>query len=157
MMEAQNDLKNALISGTIVGIATAITGALCAVVGQRNPITPMNAVSHIVWGQSALWQDKLSLKYSGTGALLHYFSSVWWAYIYEHWFGKEAEKRGVAKGLQNGAAVSAIAYVTDYHLIPKRLSPGIETRLPKYSLWVIFGTIALTLPLRGLIKKYQHK
>ena len=156
-MELKRHFKNALISGTIVGVATGIAGSAYAMADRKNPVGPINAVSHIVWGNEAIKQDDVTLKYTGTGVILHYFSSIWWALIYEGWFGRKAERKGVSTALKSGAVVSGLAYVVDYHLIPDRLSPGFETRLSKYSLPIMFGVIALTLPLRSIFKHKYSK
>ena len=156
-MDFKRHFKNALISGTIVGIATGIAGSVYAMADRKNPVAPINAVSHIVWGKEAIRRDDVTLKYTGTGALLHYFSSIWWALVYESWFGRKAEKKGARNALKNGVIVSGLAYIVDYHLIPDRLSPGFETRLSKYSLPLMFGVIALTLPLRSIVKHRQSR
>jgi hypothetical protein len=53
--------------------------------------------------------------------------------------------------LLRGAAVSAAAYVTDYHLVPRRLTPGFELRLPRLALAPIYAALAVGLSLRDLL------
>ena len=55
--------------------------------------------------------------------------------------------------LLGGAAVAAAAYVTDYRVVPKRLTPGWESRVTGRSLAAIYTVLALSLPLRGLLRR----
>ncbi|HYE37261.1 hypothetical protein [Methylocaldum sp.] len=143
---------DALISGTIAGIATTLVAAACGTAERSGAVAPLNAVSHITWGDRAARQKDVSLKYTGTGFVLNHASAVLWATLYERWFGRVAESGDVAKALMGGAVVAGLAYLTNYHLAPERLTPGFEKRLSAKSLAAVFGTLALSLPLRGLLQ-----
>lgn len=143
---------DALISGTLAGIATAVAETLCGQAEHRGAASPLNAVSHIAWGDEAARHKDVSLKYTGTGFLFNHAAAVMWASVYEHWFGQAAERGEVGKALTGGAAVAGLAYLTDYHLVPERLTPGFEKRLSGRSMAAVFGALALSLPLRGLIQ-----
>jgi hypothetical protein len=56
-----------------------------------------------------------------------------------------------------GAGVSALAYVTDYHVVPKRLTPGWEERVSNRSLALIYAVLALSFPVRGLLRHWSRK
>jgi hypothetical protein len=47
--------------------------------------------------------------------------------------------------------ISAAAYVTDYHIVPKRLTPGFEMRIPRVALAGVYAALALGLSARDLI------
>ncbi len=47
--------------------------------------------------------------------------------------------------------VAGIAYVTDYRLVPRRLTPGYEKRVSGRSLFVIYGVLALSLGAGALL------
>jgi hypothetical protein len=111
---------------------------------KRAHITPLNATSHIIWGDEAALQDSPSLKYTLSGFLLNHASAIFWAF-YEKWFGRgsasEHDRAGgrtapapLTEPILGAAAVTTAAYVIDYHLIPKRLTPGFEKRLSAKSL-----------------------
>lgn len=51
-----------------------------------------------------------------------------------------------------GAAVSTLACVTDYHVVPKRLTPGFELRLPAGALAAAYAALALGLSARELLE-----
>ncbi|CAI8844843.1 hypothetical protein [Methylocaldum szegediense] len=142
---------NALISGTIAAIATTLAAAACGKAERSGAIAPLNAVSHITWGNRAARREDVSLKYTGTGFVLNHAAAVLWASLYERWFGRDAESGNVARALAGGAVVAGLAYLTDYHLVPERLTPGYEKRLSGKALAAVFGSLALSLPLRGLL------
>jgi hypothetical protein len=165
--ESQGFLKRAMASGTISGLATA-TAAL--VEGKRETgsyYAPLNATSHIIWGDEAALQDSPSLKYTLTGFLLNHASAIFWAF-YEKWFGRgsasEHDRAGgrappapLAESIFGAATVTTAAYVIDYHLIPKRFTPGFEKRLSPKSLATIFVTLAIGLAARDLIGVVREK
>lgn len=165
--ESQGVLKRAIGSGTISGLATAVA---TIVEGKRETgsyYAPLNATSHIIWGNEAARQDSPSLKYTLTGFLLNHSSTIFWALFYEKLFGRHSAERGRADGLTastplgkpilGAAAVTTAAYVVDYHLIPKRFTPGFEKRLPAKSLATIFVTLAIGLAARDLIEAAGEK
>lgn len=165
--ESQGILKRAIVSGTISGLATA-TAAL--VEGKRETgsySAPLNATSHIIWGDEAALQDSPSLKYTLTGFLLNHASTIFWALFYEKLFGRHraaydrGEDRAAAAPLTEpilgAATVTTAAYVIDYHLIPKRFTPGFEKRLSAKSLATIFVTLAIGLAARDLIEVAREK
>jgi hypothetical protein len=144
--------RNAFISGTIAGVATALTAALCARRYGITSVAPINAVSHVLWGDEARAQDTLSVKYTGTGFVTNHAACIFWAAIYEALFGSDARRGEAGKALLGAALVTGAAYVTDYHLVPKRLTPGYELRLRGGALAAIYGALAAALPLRGLLR-----
>ena len=85
--------------------------------------------------------------------LLNAGACVFWATFYERYFGRAADRGDVSTALAGGGIVAAAAYVTDYHLVPKRLSPGWEHRLSGRSLVATYAVLALSLRLRGLLAK----
>jgi hypothetical protein len=152
----RNAALDALISGTIAGIATALVAAARGRTEARSAVAPLNAASHMVWGKRATWQKRPTLKYTGTGFVVHHMASVLWATVYERLFGR-SDSRSIPKAVTHGALVSALAYLVDYHLVPKRFTPGFETRLSATSLALIYGVLALSLPLRALVEKGKRK
>jgi hypothetical protein len=46
--------------------------------------------------------------------------------------------------------VAATAYVVDYHVVPRRLTPGFELRLRGAAFAGVFATLALGLAAREL-------
>lgn len=145
-------IERALVSGTIAGTAIVVAAALAGKRETSSYAAPINATSHILWGGVAAQKDRLSWKYTGAGLLLNHAAAVFWAACYEKLMSGRA-RRGTARPLLGGALVSAAAYVTDYHLVPKRLTPGYEERLSGKSLALIYGVLALGLAARDLLRQ----
>lgn len=134
-------------------LATVGTTAAVAAFGKRelnDAAAPLNATSHIVWGDEAAEQDGLSAKYTLVGGVLNATAVASWAVLQRALFGRWSQKGGLTRPLAAGAAVAAIAYVTDYHIVPKRLTPGFEKRLSKGALAAMYGVLALTLAIGSL-------
>jgi hypothetical protein len=132
-------------TGKLASVVTAATAAACGQVELGKPFAPINAVSHITFGDEATRQDQASLKYTLTGALLNDSACVSWAMLHEQLFGRAAREKKWPLVVAGGGAVAALAYFTDYYLVPKRLTPGFEHRLSQRSLFLIYASMALAL------------
>ena len=147
--------KQTLVEGApkakIVGAASLASVALAGAIEDRDAVAPVNAISHIVWGDEAYEQRELSLKYTGTAVLLNDVSVAGWAYLHEWLFGKAQDEGKIGTSLVGGAAISLLAYLIDYHLVPKRFKPGFERHLQPKSLVFIYVILALALGLGGFL------
>jgi hypothetical protein len=146
-----------LTTGKLASIATTGAAALCGQMELGKPFAPINAISHIAFGDDALDQDEASLKYTVTGALLNDGACVSWAALYEQFFGRDAQQGKVPLVITGGALISALAYVVDYRLVPKRFTPGLEQRLSSRSLLFIYTVLALSLAAGSLINARRGK
>jgi hypothetical protein len=122
-----------------------LAAAVCGKIETGRAGAALNAVSHITWGKEALASDELSWKYTAIGIALNAAANTLWAALYEMFFGREAAKRDLTRALGGGAVVSAIAYFTDFHVVPARLTPGFEKRLSKRRVLAIYTVLALGL------------
>ena len=144
-------LGRALVSGTLAAAAVTAVAALASRRVTGSHASALNAVSHFLWGEGAARRNAVSVKYTGVGLAANYGASVLWAALYEL-LGK---KRTPARALRDGALVSAAAYVVDYHVVPKRFTPGFELRLPGRALAGIYAALALGLALRDAVSASQ--
>lgn len=129
-------LGRVVLSGAFAGTAAAIAVSLAGRRETGSYPAPLNATSHIVWGDSAARHDELSAKYTGTGTLLHYGAALFWAALHEALPGRAPAR----------AAITALtAYVVDYHVVPRRLTPGFELRVSPGALAMVYGALALGL------------
>ncbi|SFN74488.1 hypothetical protein [Nitrosospira briensis] len=165
MEKERSVLSRAVKSGTISGLAAAAVASMAGKRENGSYAAPLNATSHIIWGDKAEKQDQASLKYTLTGFLLNYGSAIFWASFYEKLAARGGNGRSEGRVSSSGAAdlppvmnplcraaaVAAAAYVIDYHVIPKRFTPGFEKRLSGKSMAVIFFTLAAGLASRDLV------
>jgi hypothetical protein len=136
--------------------ATTAALAICGHADGGNAIAPLNAVSHIPWGDSAGEQEGASVQYTATGIALNAMAIASWSLVYELAFGRVARKGNISAALLGGASVAALAYVTDYYVVPKRFTPGFEKRLSPTSMLAVYSTLALSLPLACLLERRRR-
>jgi hypothetical protein len=146
-------LGRVLVSGTLAAAAVTAVASLASRRATGSHASALNATSHVLWGQSAARRNAVSLKYTGVGLAANYGASLFWAVFYEL-FGR-GRRRSTGRALRDGALVSAAAYIVDYHVVPKRLTPGFELRLPGRALAGIYAALALGLALRDAISGSQ--
>jgi hypothetical protein len=143
---------DAITSGSIAAAATAGAAAACGARESGSAMAAINAVSHIVWGPAASNVRAADVKHTLPGLALNAGASIFWAVLYERLFGEAADRGDARRALIGGGAVAALAYLIDYHAVPKRLTPGWEERVSNGSLAVIYTALALSLPVRGLLQ-----
>lgn len=151
-MHTHNYLMRSLASGTVAGLAVSAVAALAGKRETASYAAPINATSHILWGDEAARHDRASLKYTATGFVLNHLAAVMWAAVHERWVAPAVARWSATRpslaplaATAGGAAVAAGAYVTDYYLVPRRFTPGYEKRLSGQSLALIYGALALGL------------
>jgi hypothetical protein len=132
--------------------ATTAAVALCGRIESGSGSAPLNAVSHILWGDDAAEHDEADAEHTIAGVALNAAAITGWAGVYELAFGRSARQGDVAAALAGGAAVSALAYFVDYYVVPKRFTPGFEKRLSPTSMLAVYATLALSLPIAGLME-----
>jgi hypothetical protein len=151
-------LKDLVWRGLASGsVAAAAVSVAVGIIGRRiagSAAAPFNATSHVAWGERAALEDGASLKYTGTGIAANYGACVFWAMLYEA-LGR-GRPRSPARALLDGALVSATAYTVDYHLIPRRLTPGFELRVPAPALAGIFAVLALGLAASDVLVRKRR-
>lgn len=145
-------LRRSIVSGTIAGLGVMTTAAVAGKRETGSWADPFNGTSHILWGDKAAQVHGMSAAHTLPGLLLTHASAVFWAVFYEQFFGSkravEGEMPSLWKPLLGGAAIASLAYVTDYHLVPRRFTPGYEKKVSAKSLAAIFGALALGLAAR---------
>ena len=65
--------------------------------------------------------------------------------------GVRAKRPGPIRHALRASGISAAAYITDYHLVSKRLTPGFELRLPAITLVPIYAALAVGLSIRDVL------
>lgn len=133
------------------GAAAAASLAMLALCGRRSigsAVAPINAPSHIFWGDIALRKNRASLRYTLPGLALHVGSALFWGVLYEK-FAAPPPGAGTAATLRNAGLATAGAALVDLRLVPARLTPGFERRLSTVGLLLTYGAFALGLAAGG--------
>ena len=108
------------------------------------PWTGINAVSHWLYGDRALRRHSLSGRYTAPGFVIHTLSSMLWGGLHRLVL-RAAKRRSVPAIAATAAAVTAVAALTDLHLVPERLTPGFERRLSSGSVALVYVAFAIGL------------
>ena len=112
-----------------------------------------NATSQWVWGERARHARGWTWRHTAVGYLIHHASSVFWSTGYEAWCARSPQ-RPLAKAV----AVAVLAYGVDYHVVPRRLSPGFERRVSPAGMVCAYAGFALGLALaRAARQRLSHR
>lgn len=145
-MTVFNLITRTLLTSAVTSAAT--TAALCLLSSRDTgrPAAALNAVSHIVWGDKAAKHDGWDVRHTVVGTVLNAGAMGLWSGVHALLPGP----RSVFGAARNATIVSALAYVTDYHVVPRRLNPGFEQRLSRQSLFGTYAVLAASLAMSAL-------
>jgi hypothetical protein len=144
-------VTRAVATGSLAGLATTAAVALSGVREIGSGVAPINATSHVLWGDEAGATASVDVKHTLPGLLINVGAGVFWALAYELLL-ELSPRRDRAAAVAGGAAIAALAYIVDYHLIPRRLTPGWELRLSRRSVARGFVALGVSLGLAGLVR-----
>jgi hypothetical protein len=139
-------LRDALVSGVAASALSTVVLGLLGARESRSPVGPINAISHWYWGDAAAQADDVDAKHTLAGFLTHTVAAIFWAVLFERFFGARAAQSRQA-ALIGGGITAALAATIDYTVTPKRLTPGYEMRLKPASLIFVYAAVALGLAL----------
>ena len=134
-----------IVSGCLSGLAVAAVAAWRARVEGRSAWRPINGMSHMVWGRRAAVQERVTVRFTGAGLLLNGFACGCWAWLYRLMHPLRPGPFPFVRSAGRAIGVSALAYVTDYYLVPRRLTPGFELTLSRRSFPWVYGALAAGL------------
>jgi ribosomal protein S17E len=147
--------KTALREGAVTGtLASLISTAVLATAGSRqagSAVAPTNAISHWLWGDESLMAQRPDLRHTVAGYVTHHLASVFWATLYSRIYGHRDEAKELRNAIAGGIATSATAYVVDYYMVPKRLTPGYEHRISTGAMAATYGALAAGFALGALL------
>jgi hypothetical protein len=144
-------LGRALTDGSLAGV---VTMAALALLGRREAgsgVAPINATSHVLYGDEAGTADRVDAKHTLPGLLINTGAGIFWALVRELTLAR-TKSPGPAKAAAAGAATAGLAYAVDYHLIPRRLTPGWERRLSRKSVALGFVALGVALTVAGIVR-----
>jgi hypothetical protein len=141
------------ISGTIAALTSTIALTVCGWIERRRPAAPNNAPSQWIWGESAGYETRATLRHTVVGFAVHHAMSIFWAVLHERTFGDRAGESGPLKPIAQGLTTAAAASVVDFQLTPRRFQPGFDKHLSTASLVLVYAAFGLGLATLGLAKR----
>lgn len=150
-------LTRATLSGTFASLASTLALLYGGVRDCRSAIAPVNAVSHWIWKDKAIHQQRPSMRYSAAGYLIHHAASIFWALTYERLLTARAPEPVRTEIAISAVTVAAVACVVDLRCTPERLTPGFERRLENKSLATVYTAFAIGLALHSLLRAQDRR
>lgn len=140
-------LRDAMIVGSFASLTSAAALALRGREETGHAVSTLNAPSHWVWGERAVWRDDTTLRYTAAGFGIHHASSIFWAVAHEKTrrVPLPPAENAFASHLKRAALTTALAAFVDLRVVPGRLTPGFERRLSVPSLALVYGLFAVGL------------
>lgn len=139
-------VSHGLKTGIVLAAATNAVIMLASDKENGAPWAAVNAIAHIVDGDDKEQPTEYAPRESPLGIAINGTAMAAWGVLYEGALLVTKTKSSPFTALF--AAVAA--YVIDYKIVPKRLAPGIETRLSQQSLLFSYGAMALAFALSPL-------
>jgi hypothetical protein len=143
--------RDAAVSGAAASIASTLALLACGARENRHASAPVNAVSHWVWDEDAVRQNRPSLRFTLLGYVIHHGAALFWASLYEKFLARPNDS--TARTMQKSALTAAVACVVDFKFTPRRFTPGYERRLSKQSLFLVYSAFAVGMASAGLLKR----
>lgn len=140
-----NNSRLIVIIGAVSSLAVTATAMVCGRAEGQSGWRPINAISHIAWGRKAAQKNLLTARYTGMGLLLNGVACGFWAWLYRHCRRSMRSPDSFLLSVGSGVAISALAYVTDYYVVPRRFTPGFELTLSRRSFPWLYGALAVGL------------
>lgn len=144
--------KRVWIGGVASSLAVAVMAAVRGRVEGRPLCTPLNAISHILWGRGAAQQTNWTLRYTGLGLVLNGVACVFWAGFFQAWRRTLLTPNSSHMSAFAGIGTSAVAYITDYYVVPRRFTPGFELCLSRRSFPWLYAALAVGLFVPQAVK-----
>jgi hypothetical protein len=143
-------LSRALVSAALSSLTTVAVASALSRLSGRSAAEPMNAVGSHMAGRHASRRAGFALQSTLPGVLINLGGCLFWAGVMERWIG-EHPLAGARDALGRGAIAASLAYLVDYHGIPRRLRPGYERKLSTAQLLLVYSSLAFSLPLRAWV------
>lgn len=139
--------KRALVSGSVASLVSTLVVSCLGYRGSGAASAATNSTSQWVWGDAARRRYAPSLRYTALGYAIHHASSTFWACFFEHATRRERRASRIASA---AAATAAVAYVVDYHFVPRRLTPGFDSHLSAGAMFAAYAAFGAGLAAAGI-------
>ncbi|SCZ62240.1 hypothetical protein [Thiohalomonas denitrificans] len=139
-------LAEVVVPGLLAGVLFSVAAALFGRRDSGSAVAALNAPGHVIWGESALDERRFSYRHTLPGVVINLGAGLFWAAVMLTLF-RGSTHRGLRGALLAGTSASLLAWIIDYHVLPRRLSPGIQERVSGGSLLAIHGLFGLGLAM----------
>ncbi len=146
-------LPNILIVAVLGALATMVALILVTLRERKPALEGVNAISHIFFDKQALGQTKFSAQYTLNGLLLNFGAMLGWAAVAEASFVLlKLPAREFVTSTMVAIVVSVMAYIVDFLVVPKRLTPGFELVISKRSLLIIYVGLSVAFFIGAMLR-----
>jgi hypothetical protein len=146
--------RDGLVSGTVASVVSTVSLAIFGKAELDKSAAPINGPSQWVWGRHASYENRFSFRYTVIGYAIHHAASIFWAILHEKLRQQLGPAPNKTAAVAPAIVITTVAYAVDFHVIPKRLTPGFEHRLSKRSLLTVYATFAIGLATVALMDRY---
>lgn len=146
--------RNTLVSGSVASVLSTFAVSCCSHWQSGSAVGGTNATSHWFWGDRAKREDRPSLRHTAVGYGIHHASSIFWAAFHEYAIRRARHPSSVVAA---AAVTAATAYVVDYHVVPRRLTPGFDSRLSGGAMVAAYAAFAVGLGVVGWVRITRHR
>jgi hypothetical protein len=146
-------MRNALATAGLTTAATTLAALIISKSETGSAAAGLNATSHILWGDEAARVDGFEPKYTVVGGLINAGAMLAWSVVHE----AIPRPRGTFAPITKGLLTSGVAYLTDYRVVPARLTPGFEKRFSPRGMAWMYGVLGAAFGLAGLFAaRHRH-
>ena len=152
-MELSTSIQNVMVTAGWAAALTTVSVMTLSSLEHRGPFAPVNAISHIAFGQASVGVEAPKPKLLVTGLVLNAGAMIGWAAVAELGYAVFRLPAGVLLAACPIAILTTVlAFIVDFHVVPKRLSPGFEMILSKRSLLIVYVAMGAALVVGGLLR-----
>jgi hypothetical protein len=140
-----------LVTGSIASTTSLLALVTACRARGRSASAGPNAISHWIWGMPAWHTQRGDLRHTAVGYGIHHASSLLWGAVYEWWAWRRPTRQPAALA-GRAVAVTTLAAIVDYAVVPKRLSPGFEAWLRPREIAIVYLAFAGGLAASALLR-----
>lgn len=150
-MRNESRLGAVLFTGTVAAVLSSVALLCCGRLERGRALATHNGPSQWVYGRAAAFRRGITMRHTLVGYLIHHASSFLWAGVHHALLGGNKRARPFAEHLRSGAAVTVLAHVVDYQVVPKRLQPGFDKHVSRTSLYAAYAAFGLGLAIGSFL------
>jgi hypothetical protein len=150
-------VTDAVVSGSIASVLSAAALSYCSKHDEGSVAGGLNGPSQWLWGEQEAYSREATLRHTAAGYTIHHATSIVWALIYEHAFGRARQRdpKRVTnlQAVSEAAVIATAAYLADYKIAPKRLQPGFDKHMSGRSMFAVYVAFGAGLAIATLLRR----